>query len=271
MKKNKKNKISSKAAKSITISIKDEKQKKVKVKAKSGKSTEKIKEDRIKRKKEAKAFEKGIVSKKGLSKILKSMGGVSKTKESPEDKVKLQKARETLRKKREQLYENRRIAALKRRYKRGEKIKEELNVAIEKLKEELAKTKKYDILATFPKPDKEMVKEMLLNERISYSLLSDDYFWIKDTTNSILSRLREIMPSQVKIQPYKAKTQNKAVESVKSKKPSNNTTEVIKAAKSKRKCLKIDFFNKRKKRDFDKKRISTSLMRKIKNQVKKAA
>lgn len=264
MKKNKKNKISAKKSVKLTKKVEN-----VKVKPKKGKSTEVIKEERKARKKEQKAFEKGIESKKGLSKILISMGGVRKEKASPEDKIKLLEARKKLRKERERLYENRRIAALKRRYKRGEKTPEELKIAIEDLKKTIAETKRYDIIAMFPKPDKEMIREMLTNEKINYTLLSDDYFWIKDTDSHILAKIREIMPSEVKIQPYKAQnTQNKTVQSSKSKKPTNNTTEVRKAAKSKKKQLTIEYFKSRKKRDFDKKRVSTSLMRKIKNMVK---
>lgn len=230
--------------------------------------TQKVKEERIERKKSRKSFEKGIVSKKGMSKVLKSMGGVKKNAPSEEDKIKIAKAQKAVSEERKKIYENRRIAALKRRYSRGEKTPEELKVAIEDLKKSIAETKRYDILATFPKPDKEMIKEMLTNEKINYTLISDDYFWIKDVPNEILEKIRGIMPSQVKIQPYRAKAQNKPVEAHKTKKPTNNTVEVRKAAKTKRKALKIERFKSRIKRVSIKKPLSTSLRRKIYNQPK---
>ena len=229
MKKNKKNKISSNKSKSVF--------------------TQKVKEARIERKKSRKEFEKGIIPKKGMSKLLKSMGGVKKEKLSEEDKAKIAKAQTVLRETREKAYEARRIASLKRRYKHGEKTPEELKIAIADLKKSLAETKRYDILSTFPNQDKDMIKEMLLNEKIEYSILSDNYFWVRDTTTAILNKLREIMPSHVVIHPYKSlMPQNKPAEALKKKKPTNNTTEAKKAAKSKRKTVKLNAFKARKKK-----------------------
>lgn len=230
MKKNKKNKISPK--KSTTPSI----------------TTQQVKEARNERKEIRRSFEKGIISKRGVSKILKSMGGVKKGRLSEEDKLKITKAQVKFRENREKQYEARRIAALKRRYKRGEKTPEELKVAIEDLKKSIAEAKRYDILCTFPKPSKSMVREMLLNEEIKYAVLSDDYFWVRDTTTDCLNKLREIMPDAVTICPYRATTQkvvNNCVGRVKTKKPTNNTSDKKKAAKSNRKVLKMNNFKHR--------------------------
>ena len=80
---------------------------------------------------------------------------------------------------------------------------------------------------------------ILANTKIAVTLMSDDYLWIKNTDVHILDKLRKL-PFKVNIWPYKAS--EKAPAATKSKKPTNNTSEVKTAAKSKRKANNLKRF-----------------------------
>ena len=120
MKKNNKNNI---AHKSTTLSVK----KTNTVDKKKHEEEKKIRAENLKKEKaEQKAKNTEVVvtnEAKPMKKILKSMGGVKIEKLSDEDKKKLEASREKIRKEREALYENRRIAALKRRFKKTKTTK----------------------------------------------------------------------------------------------------------------------------------------------------
>lgn len=198
--------------------------------------------------------------------------GYQKDKEQRSEELKkARKERKEMRCKRDILYESRRIASLKRRYKNGEKSPEELKKSIEELRAELQATKKYDILMLFNPTMKTMVKECLINDKIEVTLLADNYCWIKDTDIHILNKLREIMPICISICPYKAKPKPKDNDmegnKKKEKKPTNNTEEARKEAKKKRKEVNIARFNNRSERKT--KKIVT-LMDKKKSNTKAA-
>lgn len=182
--------------------------------------------------------------------VLKSVDPIGYQKDKEERSEELKKARnerKEMRCKRDILYESRRIASLKRRYKNGEKTPEELKKSIEELRAELQAIKRYDILMLFNPTMKAMIKECLINEKIEYTLLADNYCWIKDTDVHVLNKLREIMPIGTSICPYKAKPKPKdsSTESnkKKEKKPTNNTFEVKAKAKKERKNTNLIRFD----------------------------
>ena len=126
--------------------------------------------------------------------------------------------------------------------------------------EEMAKQKRYDILMIFNPNNKTGVVTALSKMKITATFTSDDYVWIKNTDVHILDKLRKI-PIDVNIWPYKA-SEKPSVEK-KSKKPTNNTSEAKKAAKSKRKAANIAKFESqhthKMKRDSFKKTCTKSL------------
>lgn len=174
-----------------------------------------------------------------LSASLSSMGGVSKEKLSASDKVKTLKLKKELAEKRKQLHENRRIRSLKRRLSLGEKSEEETKKSIEDLKKELNEQKRYDILTSFSINDKPAVNTFLEKSKIQTTYIGDTYFWVKNTDCHVLEKLRS-MPIKAYVWPYKAVL--KASKPTKEKKPTNNTSEVKKAAKTKRKLQKMNLF-----------------------------
>ena len=205
--------------------------------------------------------------------------GYQKDKEERSEELKkARRERKEMRCKRDILYESRRIASLKRRYKNGEKTPEELKKSIEELRIELQATKKYDILMLFNPIMKAMIKECLLNEKIEVTLLADNYCWIKNTDIHILNKLREIMPPKTSICPYKAKLKPKDDDTEdckkKEKKPSNNTSEAKRKAKENRKSLNILWYTHQHKhkvcRDNKKKNKIVSLTDKKKSNIKAA-
>lgn len=207
-----------------------------------------------------------------LSKALLSMGGVKKDKLSPEDKEKIQKKTEELRKARKEQYEQRRLASLKRRLKRGEKSEEEINKSLEELKKEMAEQKRYDIIMLFNPNDKAAVNTALSENKINATFISDDYLLVKDTDIHILNKLRGI-PIKANIWPYKAsKSVSKAT---KDKKPTNNAPEAKKAAKTARKAANLERFKaqhtKKLMRDRMKKACTKSLKEVLKNKFGKVS
>lgn len=181
------------------------------------------------------------VNAKLIKKALKSMGSVSITTLTKEQRENLVIKRNLLRKKREKLYEKRRIASLKRRNKNGEKTPEELKKPIDELIKEIRATKRYDILLMFNPSIKDMIVQSFKNENITPTFLGDDYGWIRDVGSNVLDKVREILPEGVSVNPYKAREKKDAVPK-EAKKPSNNTDEAKKAAKAHRKAENIRKF-----------------------------
>ena len=234
MKKNKKT-IKSKKSEKLNNSMVNKKPAD-KIEAKK-KNSEKLKKEKKERK------EKNITdvqqSIDALSKALLSMGGVKKEKLTDQDKEKIKKKTDELRAARKKQYEDRKLASLKRRLKQGEKSEEEIKKSLDDLRKEMAEQKRYDILMSFSPNDKVIVNTAIVKNEIEVTLLSDDYLWIKNTDVHILNKLRAI-PVKAIIWPYKASTKP-SIES-KDKKPTNNTLEVRKAAKAKRKAANLTKF-----------------------------
>lgn len=239
MKKNKTNNNTSNTTKNVTARQLKKQNKEQHAKEKEQRAKERIaaKEAR-KQQNERKAV---TVNAKPIKKALKSMGGVSITTLTKEQRENLVIKRNLLRKKREKLYEKRRIASLKRRNKNGEKTPEELKKSIDDLLKEIRATKRYNILLMFNPSIKDMIVQSFKNENITPTFLGDDYGWIRDVGSDVLDKVREILPEGVSINPYKAKEKKDAVPK-EAKKPSNNTDEAKKAAKANRKAENIRKF-----------------------------
>lgn len=239
MKKNKTNNNTSNATKKMSAHQLKKQNKEQHAKEKQQRAKERIaaKEAR-KQQNERKAV---TVNAKPIKKALKSMGGVSITTLTKEQRENLVIKRNLLRKEREKLYEKRRIASLKRRNKNGEKTPEELKKSIDDLLKEIRATKRYDILLMFNPSIKDMIIQSFKNENITLTYLGDDYGWIRDVGSDVLDKVREILPEGVSINPYKAKEKKDAVPK-EVKKPSNNTDEAKKAAKANRKAENVRKF-----------------------------
>lgn len=239
MKKNKTNNNTSNTTKNVTARQLKKQNKEQHAKEKEQRAKERIaaKEAR-KQHNEHKAV---TVNAKPIKKALKSMGGVSITTLTKEQRENLVIKRNLLRKEREKLYEKRRIASLKRRNKNGEKTPEELKKSIDDLIKEIRATKRYDILLMFNPSIKDMIVQSFKNENITPTFLGDDYGWIRDVGSDVLDKVREILPEGVSINPYKAQEKKDAVPK-EVKKPSNNTDEAKKAAKAHRKTENIRKF-----------------------------
>lgn len=239
MKKNKTNNNTSNTTKNVTARQLKKQNKEQHAKEKEQRAKERIaaKEAR-KQQNERKAV---TVNAKPIKKALKSMGGVNITTLTKEQRENLVIKRNLLRKEREELYEKRRIASLKRRNKNGEKTPEELKKSIDDLLKEIRATKRYDILLMFNPSIKDMIVQSFKNENITLTYLGDDYGWIRDVGSDVLDKVREILPEGVSINPYKAKEKKDAVPK-EAKKPSNNTDEAKKAAKAHRKAENVRKF-----------------------------
>lgn len=239
MKKNKTNNNTSNTTKKMSAHQLKKQNKEQHAKEKQQRAKERIaaKEAR-KQQNERKAV---TVNAKPIKKALKSMGGVSITTLTKEQRENLVIKLNLLRKEREKLYEKRRIASLKRRNKNGEKTPEELKKSIDDLLKEIRATKRYDILLMFNPSIKDMIVQSFKNENITPTFLGDDYGWIRDVGSDVLDKVREILPEGVSINPYKAK-EKKDDASKEAKKPSNNTDEAKKAAKANRKAENVRKF-----------------------------
>lgn len=239
MKKNKTNNNTSNTTKKMSAHQLKKQNKEQHAKEKQQRAKERIaaKEAR-KQQNERKAV---TVNAKPIKKALKSMGGVSITTLTKEQRENLVIKRNLLRKEREKLYEERRIVSLKRRNKNGEKTPEELKKSIDDLLKEIRATKRYDILLMFNPSIKDMIVQSFKNENITLTYLGDDYGWIRDVGSDVLDKVREILPEGVSINPYKAKEKKDAVPK-EAKKPSNNTDEAKKAAKANRKAENVRKF-----------------------------
>ena len=239
MKKNKTNNNTSNTTKNVTARQLKKQNKEQHAKEKEQRAKERIaaKEAR-KQQNERKAV---TVNAKPIKKALKSMGGVSITTLTKEQRENLVIKRNLLRKEREKLYEKRRIASLKRRNKNGEKTPEELKKSIDDLLKEIRATKRYDILLMFNPSIKDMIVQSFKNENITPTFLGDDYGWIRDVGSDVLDKVREILPEGVSVNPYKAQEKKDAIPK-EAKKPSNNTDEAKKAAKANRKAENVRKF-----------------------------
>lgn len=239
MKKNKTNNNTSNTTKKMSAHQLKKQNKEQHAKEKQQRAKERIaaKEAR-KQQNERKAV---TVNAKPIKKALKSMGGVSITTLTKEQRKNLVIKRNLLRKEREKLYEKRRIASLKRRNKNGEKTPEELKKSIDDLLKEIRATKRYDILLMFNPSIKDMIVQSFKNENITLTYLGDDYGWIRDVGSDVLDKVREILPEGVSVNPYKAQEKKDAVPK-EAKKPSNNTDEAKKAAKANRKAENVRKF-----------------------------
>lgn len=239
MKKNKTNNNTSNTTKNVTVRQLKKQNKEQHAKEKEQRAKERIaaKEAR----KQHNEHKTVTVNAKPIKKALKSMGGVSITTLTKEQRENLVIKRNLLRKEREKLYEERRIASLKRRYKNGEKTPEELKKSIDDLIKEIRATKRYDILLMFNPSIKDMIVQSFKNENITPTFLGDDYGWIRDVGSDVLDKVREILPEGVSINPYKAQEKKDAVPK-EAKKPSNNTDEAKKEAKTRRKADNVQKF-----------------------------
>lgn len=239
MKKNKTNNNTSNTTKNVTARQLKKQNKEQHAKEKEQRAKERIAAKEVRKQhNERKAV---TVNAKPIKKALKSMGGVSITTLTKEQRENLVIKRNLLRKKREKLYEERRIASLKRRNKNGEKTPEELKKSIDDLIKEIRATKRYDILLMFNPSIKDMIVQSFKNENITSTFLGDDYGWIRDVGSDVLDKVREILPEGVSINPYKAQEKKDAVPK-EVKKPSNNTDEAKKEAKTRRKADNVQKF-----------------------------
>lgn len=174
----------------------------------------------------------------------------SKVQMSEEDKKKLEDIQALRNKIREEAYERRQKNAIKRKYKSGKKSPEELKTALETLKVTNAAIKNWDIMCDFPIQDKQMIQEMLLNEKIHYSILSNSYLYIRNASTDVLTKLRKIMPDEVKIWPRKAKPEkNRKIDTEGKEKTKviDHTAKTKKAVKSPKKSLKLKVLGNQKK------------------------
>lgn len=144
---------------------------------------------------------------------------------------------------REKQYREFRIAALRRRCKRNKVSAERTEELVKALIEQFDKPTTYDILIMYNTSDKDIVRETLTNEKINWQYLATTYGkFVGD--KAFLDKLRSIMPDGVKIYPYAKKMEpvDKVEREAKQKKPTNNTTEVRKIAKTKRKSKNTERF-----------------------------
>ena len=151
----------------------------------------------------------------------------------PSGKVVTMAEKEAKRKAREEQYKNFRIAALKRRCTRLKMSEEETKKCIDKLIEQLNTLNNYNILLLFAPKYYNLIKEAFNNNKIVCKMLTETYAWI-DGDSKLLAKIREIVPEKTKIHPYVAKKPS-VIPKEKGKKSTNNTSEIKKKAKLKRK------------------------------------
>lgn len=105
-------------------------------------------------------------------------------------------------------YENFRIKALTRRAKRMGLDEKATNEAIAKLKDQLNAPNNYDVIITFRRENMEMVKQAILNEGLSWKLISCNEkkeshgYMILDADQETLDTIRSIVPTVATIYPY---------------------------------------------------------------------
>ena len=120
---------------------------------------------------------------------------------TPTGTVKTVKDKETIKKEREEQYKNFRIAALKRRAARMKMPQEQIDQAVEDLIAQLETPNSYNVLILFNKKDSELVRQALLNEGLTWNVISDSHVMLV-ADQETLATLRSIMPPSAKIHPY---------------------------------------------------------------------
>lgn len=149
---------------------------------------------------------------------------------------------------REENYKNFRINSLRRRARNMKLPEEKIEELVKKLEEQLNEPTTYQILILFSKSEADMVKQALKNAGINTPIITDSHTWI-DGDKAVLDKIREIMPTKVKIHPYTKKKPPILEKKIpdKEKKPTNNTSNRKKAAKAARKAINMMKFVGRKK------------------------
>ena len=146
------------------------------------------------------------------------------------------KMRDAIRKKREEEYKNNRINAFRRRCKRMKISEEDTEKYVEKLVAQLEAPHQYAIHVLFSKGTPKLAKEAILNAKIECKFLTNDWAYIIGD-DSVLSKLREIMPGYATIHPHVLKAESiLPVKEHTPKKPSNNSKDVAHKAKMERKA-----------------------------------
>ena len=233
-----------KAKKSVTLNKSNKTVNKTEVAKAKQEKADKLKKEKNERKEQNITNVQPSIDK--LSKALLSMGGVKKTELTPKDKEVVKEKTEKLRELRKQQYEQRRLRSLKRRLKLGEKSEEEMKKSLEELKKEMAEQKRYDVLLLFNPKEKEPISAALAENKITATYISNDYLWIKNTDIHIVNKLRGL-PLKFNLWPYKAvepkepkeKAAKKPTVSKTVKKPTANTVQVRRAAKTRRKTTNL--------------------------------
>lgn len=166
---------------------------------------------------------------------------------TPTGKVINKETRDAIRKEREEKYKNNRISAFRRRCKRMKISEEDTEKYVEKLVAQLEAPHQYAIHVLFGKDISKLAREAILNAKIECKFLTNDWAYIIGD-NSVLAKLREIMPGYATVIPHvlKAEPILPAKAEHTPKKPSNNNKNVAAKAKSTRKTNKIAYFKDRK-------------------------
>lgn len=179
---------------------------------------------------------------------------------TPTGKVITKEIRDAIRKEREEKYKNNRISAFRRRCKRMKISEEDTKKYVEKLVAQLEAPHQYAIHVFFDtkviydrvcevddktgeekwktkqKQASNLAKEAILNAKIECKFLTNDWAYIIGD-DSVLSKLREIMPGYATIHPHVLKAEPiLPVKEPTPKKPSNNSKDVAHKAKMERKA-----------------------------------
>ena len=173
---------------------------------------------------------------------------ITKIDKTPTGKVKTIKDKEAAKKAREEQFINMRVNALKRRAKRMKLSEEQINECVEKLKAQLTGPNEYyiNILFKHGVQFSKLAKQAILNSKIPYKFLSDNWAYIEGNQD-VLNKLREILAGCATIHPYVKKFESVLPKSstTRTKKPSNNNKNVAAEAKKTRKNAKIERVKKR--------------------------
>ena len=145
--------------------------------------------------------------------VYKKLNTVEKT-NVPTGKVVTLEDKKKRREAREKQYRDFRIAALKRRAARMKLTEEETQQAVEKLIAQLDAPKQYIILVMYDKTIRgkdgtrvslrPMIEEVLKNNKLEYLMRGDTHMYFAGD-ETLLAKLREIMPPGVDIHPYAKK------------------------------------------------------------------
>ena len=160
---------------------------------------------------------------------------------TPISKIILMKETESRKKAREEQYRIFRINALRRRCNRMGIDKDKTEELVKKLIEQMNAPKNYNIIVMLNGDDGKMFKEALAKEKVVYKLEGAPHtkkesipFLMFEGDQKVLAKLREIAPPGAKVWPYAKKADSVLSDIQKEviKKPSNNTAEAKKNAKT---------------------------------------